>query len=287
VQRLEHGPLGVAARTLGARVLDQERLHLLLELGAVLAPNDDLGMRDQLRFPDHLQALGLGRKLELEALEVGGVVGRHVGLAVGHGQGGGLVRAHHLAGEAGLHCNVVGQEKLQLRHDEARQRTALAARQAPALGLGQQALERGAGPGLAREQQRAVARQAVMARDLGDHAHAALRDRVERHLPRQEGHVDLVALDGLLERLVGVDREDADRPPDGAAEIRQQRLPVVARLEGAAQRQDAEAQRGVVRGGCRPHRGHGRKAQQGEQDAAPQEREPCHHAQALGSGAGV
>ena len=122
--------------------------------------------------------------------------------------------------------------------------------------------------GLAREQQRAVAGQAVVARDLRHHAHAALRDGIERHLAGQEGHVDLVALDRLLERFVGSDGEHADRPADGAAQVREKRLPVVARFEGAAQRQDAEAQRRRVGGGARAG-GLGSSSERARPAAAP------------------
>ena len=173
-----------------------------------------------------------------------------------------------LALEARLHHDVIGQEHLQLRHDEARHRQLLATRQPPALGLGQQPLERVEGRCLARQQQRAVTRQAVVPHHLRDHLHAPLRDGVQRHLAGQEGHVDLVALDGLLQRFIRVDRQHAHGAADGAAQFGQQRIPIAARFEGPAQRQDAEAHgRTVGHGGGRLGQGSQRHTQrQGQQD---------------------
>ncbi|MCY1516927.1 hypothetical protein D9M68_515870 [compost metagenome] len=261
MQRLEHHALGVAARPLAAAVGNQEGLHAQAQFGRVLAAHDDLRVRDQLRLPQHLQPLRLGRKAQLEALEIGRVVGGHVGLVVGHGQRIGLVGADDLAQEARLHDDVVRQKELQLRHDEARHRLPLAARQPPAFGLVDEVFQRVEGRRLAREQQPAVAGQAVVPHDLGHDLHALLAHGVERHLSRQERHVDFAALDGLLQRLVRIDREHAHRPLDGAAEFGQQRVPVAARLEGTAQRQDAEAHR-RIRGGCRSLRRRRQRQQQ-------------------------
>jgi len=174
------------------------------------------------------------------------------------------VRADDLALEPGFHGDAVRQEQLQLRHHESRQRAWLATRQPPPLGLRQQLLQRSEVTAASRQQRGAVAIQAVVAAHLRHHPHAAAHHRVQRHLAGQERHVDLVGTDGTVQSLIGTDGQQADRPANGTSEIRQQRLPVAAGVDGASQRQDAKAH-SVTAFRNAPCRGHWRASQREQQ----------------------